>query len=170
MNFQFYIMWNFITTEAFWLITSIVILLFMIYKPFKNMLLKKIDEKIFKIEQDLMEARKLKNEAYDNLVLMREKYKESLFRYQELLAKAQEEYDVILNQAKEKVIDIADKGELLLKEHEKQQTHRIIQTFKDEVIVSVLSIVETELLDKMSHNDQMNIIESNRKTFKKIWH
>ncbi len=162
-------MWSFISTELFWLLASITTLLALVYKPVREMILKTVDDKIIKIEKDLEEAHRLKSEAYEHLMVTRDHYQESLDRYQDLLVKAREEAELIIDQAKLRVMDVASKGESLLKEYEQQQMHRTIETFKQEVIVSVLSIVETELLDKMSYKDQMSVIESNRRTFKKIW-
>lgn len=163
-------MWNFIENELFWLATSMIILFLFGYQPLKTMILKALDERITKIEKELEEASRLKDEAYQRLILTRDSYQESLHQYQELLTKAREEAELIIDQAKVKIVDIAAKGESLLKEYEQQQRQKTIESFKQEVIISVLSLVETELLDKMSYNDQMNILEANRRTFKKIWH
>ncbi|CAL7963451.1 F-type H+-transporting ATPase subunit b [Alphaproteobacteria bacterium] len=157
-------------SEIFWVTLSFFILLFSVYKPAKKMIIATLDGRISKIQDEIKEASTLKEEAYQRLIVLKEGYTEALGNNALLMSQAKLEAESILEEAKARVVEIAKKGEDLIREHQIQQERDIINKIKQDVMVSVLSAVEEILLKNLSYSDQVNILESDRRIFKKFWH
>lgn len=110
-------MMNFLD-ESFWLAISFVIFLYLIYRPIKKIILKSLDNKVLEVQERVLKAEKLKEEAF----LLFEQTTEQIKKLETIRSNMMQEG----HKATEKIIEERNKEIEEFLEHKKAEVITLI--------------------------------------------
>lgn len=141
--------------EELWLSIAFLAFVAVAYKPLKKSILSIIDNRINKIQQDLEEAEKLRLEAQQSLIKMKEEYSKTQelcnIIYQEAEIKAQN----IIDDANKKAVILLDKYLSIAQENITQQEKSITEHIKRQILHNALKVVQ-KVLEEYNTNSKFN--------------
>lgn len=143
-------------TDAFWALIALFIFLFILYIfNIPHLLLTKLDERSKNIADELEEARALKEEAQQNLVLCQKKCKDAEEEAKALLERAQREARQIENDARSLSDKYLEQQRKLLEEKLKTSAIEALKSVKDrtvDVLINSSKDIISQELDVTTNN------------------
>lgn len=161
---------NGIFNEVFWILIAFGVLIICIFKPMKNMVLKQLNDKIKKIEDDMVEVLDSKIRVYKALEELKFEYEKTVKDSKIIVEKASEEGAAIIEDAEEKILKLMKHSQVLAEEYKKNEERILFSKFKNEILFTLIAFAEENAEKNTSKKKKMGILDKNTKTFKKIWH
>ena len=157
------------TNEFFWLVASFVVMVIALYKPVKKSVNEALNKGIEEIESELLDAMKAKTEAQALIEELITEYQEVLIRAKDIIYSAKKEAEQSIEQTQKRVIQISERHQKIMMEDRLKQEEELFNKFKGEVLVSVMTMIENDMISKLSRDKRGGGVEYNSKMFKKIW-
>lgn len=155
-------------TQELWMAMAFLLLIVMLVKPIKKLLLPYLSNHSHKIENDLIKALQAKCHAYELMQKLNEEHKQTLIDAQNMIEKAKEEASFIMEEGYKKIEKLNQKNESIINEYIHCEEKLLFKKFKSEILISLMTIVNDELLD-FNEDESYNILEIRKKALKKIW-
>jgi F0F1-type ATP synthase membrane subunit b/b' len=126
-----------------------------------------LDKRISDIELSISKSEEEKNFVHEQLIALKKEYLESKENHKMTIEEAKEEADSILATAIDQSNALANKTAELLAEHKKQSENIMIESLKGEIVLTVLTILEQEMMENKTH--KLPSIRDSVNSLKKIW-
>lgn len=153
--------------ENFWIFLSFVAFVGLSFSFVRRAVASSIEKKIKSVDDTISASEEANIKAHKMLISLKNDYEKAKMTMELTIDDAKKEADIILKEAEERIINLNLKSEELFEEYKKQSEIKMLETLKSEVLVSVLSLIETESLSNQT--EQIKNIENSRKILKKLW-
>ena len=153
--------------EYFYILISFIGFVGLSYSFIKNALNTALEKKIYSVELSVNNAEQSRKEIHDVLISLKSEYEETKLQSNLIVQRAKNEADLIIKETEEKILLLAEKSEQTFEEYKARAEETMIANLKGEVLVAVLSIIESESLS--TSVEQIKNIENSKKLLKKIW-
>lgn len=153
--------------DYFCILLAFVIFIVLSYSFVKRAINSILDKKIHSVELSVSNAEKSRKEMHDTLISLKTEYEETKLQSALTIQKAQSEAEMIIKETEEKILALTVKSEQIFEEYKARAEETMIENLKGEVLVAVLSIIESEALNNPV--EKIKNIENSKKLLKKIW-
>jgi F-type H+-transporting ATPase subunit b len=156
-------MMNFLD-ESFWLAVSFIFFIYLIYRPTKKAILKSLDTKVLEIQEKVLKAEKLKDDAVLLFAQISEQIKKLEILRNKMLQEGEKHTEEIVKEKNKEIEELLEhkKVEVVkLVENQKNQASQALQVeLCDQVIELALAYFQssksTDLLDSDIAKNLMN--------------
>jgi len=153
--------------DYFCILLAFVIFIVLSYSFVRRAINSILDKKIHSVELSVSNAEKSRKEMHDTLISLKTEYEETKLQSALTIQKAQSEAEMIIKETEEKILALTVKSEQVFEEYKVRAEETMIENLKGEVLVAVLSIIESEALNNPV--EKIKNIENSKKLLKKIW-
>ena len=138
----------------FWLAVSFVIFVLLIAKYIWPVLIKMIDGKKSQVINDILQARKLKNQAEELLEKARQYHKDSIAYSQELIADARKEAKNYIGASTAEIEEELTRKIQLAKQRIAREEENVIRAVKSKIVASAIEALEQSFADDKDKENQ----------------
>jgi F0F1-type ATP synthase membrane subunit b/b' len=156
------------TNEGLWIALSFASLLIASFRYIKKNLVAALDEKIKSVEESIVEVEIAKKSSEEKLAALRAEHEKALSQYEAVVTEAKAEAEKIIIDTEIKVKMFHDKTNDLLNDYKKNSEQAMIESFKGDVLMTLLQLFEK---DQQENNkaEQGKNIDNSLNVIKKIW-
>jgi F-type H+-transporting ATPase subunit b len=155
--------------ENFWIAVSFLVFVGLAFTFVKRSVMQVIDIKIQSINKSVSEAQYIKDKAHEELIHLKNEYQKTLEKSHQTVEDAKSDAQNFIQAAQKQIMESNTNIEKLLNDYQKKAESKMIETLKNDVIVTVISIIEAEILDKQKNTQYTNQLDDSRRLLKKIW-
>lgn len=138
----------------FWVSLSFILFIVAIYKPASKIIVKSLDARSYKIQNELDEALKLKEEAQALLASYQRKQKEITQEAEKILASAHEESKRLLSEAEKNLEDNLNKKILVAMQKIASYENSVLQGIRlnsvDVTMTTIRKLIEENINSEMA--------------------
>ena len=143
----------------FWVAASFVLFFIIATKPILRSLNKMLDARSLMIEQELAEAKKLREEAEEVLASYKKRQQESLNESETLIATATKEANAIAKQAEAQAAQVLDKRMKLALEKIAQAENKAMQEVQEHIADIAVSVARALMIEHVKRTGDMEIVK-----------
>ena len=126
-----------------------------------------LDKRITLVETSIIEAERTRKQSHDILITLKNQYEDAKLQSDLLINKSKLEAEVIIKETEKKIAILSEKSEEIFNEYKAQAEKTMLDNLKGEILVTILSMIETESINNQS--EQLQRLETSKKLLKKIW-
>lgn len=130
--------------SSFVLAVAFVVLLFLIVKPIGRILIAALDKRSNNIEQELEEARKLREEAQELLSSYQRDQEQAMSKAEEIIANAEENAKSMIEYAQKELEDALNKRiELSMKKIENMEANVLKEVWQESIDNAISTVIDS---------------------------
>ncbi len=160
---------QFLSNETFWISVAFFAFFGMAFGFIRSSVLQSVDGRIKLIHQVVSDAQCMRNKAHAELIQMKNEYQQALERNDRMIKAAKLDAEAIVRTTEEQIAQANANTEELLQKYYKQAENKMIESLKNDVIVTVISIIEAEMLEERKHVKHTDYLAESKKLLKKVW-
>ncbi len=155
---------------TFWVAVSIVALVVCIFKPVRRMLVLMLDDRSARIQKELDEAVRLKEEAEDLLVSYKRKQKEVMDEAKRILDHAGQEVERLTREAHVTLEAELVRRETLAMQKISSYEHKVVQEIREHAVDSAVRAIHTLASQHMESDVATKLVDDSIKDISRTIH
>lgn len=155
--------------ELFWIFLSFIGFIGISFSFVKRTVVSALDNKIKSVEKSIHDAETENAAAHQLLVKLKEDYEALIKSAAITIEQSKTEAASIIAETEEKITNLNLRSEEIFEDYKRRSENQMIDSLKTEVIVTVLSMIESDMDTLNNPNEQLRNIDNSRKALKKLW-
>jgi F0F1-type ATP synthase membrane subunit b/b' len=155
--------------ELFWVFLSFVGFVGVSFSFVRRSVTSALDNKIKSVEKSIHDAEAENAAAHQILVNLKDEYEGLIKAASITIEQSKNEAASIIAEAEERIANLNSKSDEIFEEYKKRSETQMIDSLKTEVVITVLSMIESDMDNLNNPTEKLKNIEHSRKALKKLW-
>jgi F0F1-type ATP synthase membrane subunit b/b' len=155
--------------EHFFVLLSLIVFIGVSFSFVRRTVTSALDSKMKSVEKSIHDVEAENAAAHKILLKLKDDYENLINSAAVTIEQSKNEAAKIIAETEQRIENLNLKSEEIFEDYKKRSESQMIESLKTEVIVTVLSMIESEMDSVNTPAEQIKNIENSRKVLKKLW-